>query len=115
MAQRLSHFHMNTWLHLFACLTAITTLALIGVGGLVTSHGVGMAVPDWPTSFGYNMFFFPVSKWVGGIRYEHSHRLLASVVGVLIVGLTRWLGGHRARVPLAIVGLIELLSGFALL
>ena len=110
-----SHFRMNAWLHRFTFLTALATLALIGIGGLVTSHGVGMAVPDWPTSFGYNMFFFPVSKWVGGIRYEHSHRLLASVVGVLVVGLTRWLGGRRSRLPLAIVGLIEVLAGLALL
>ncbi|MBI3191706.1 MAG: cytochrome oxidase assembly protein, partial [Pedosphaera parvula] len=40
----------------FALLTALATLVLIGVGGLVTSHGAGMAVPDWPTSYGYNMF-----------------------------------------------------------
>ena len=48
------------------------------MGGLVTSHGVGMAVPDWPNTYGYNMFFFPVSQWVGGIFYEHTHRLVAS-------------------------------------
>ena len=61
----------NPWLHRFALLTSIATLVLIGVGGLVTSKGVGMSVPDWPTTYGYNMFFFPISKWQGGIFWEH--------------------------------------------
>jgi cytochrome c oxidase assembly protein subunit 15 len=74
-----------------------------------------MAVPDWPNSYGYNMFLFPVSKWVGGILYEHTHRLVASVVGLLVVGLTRWLGGRSSRVPLALVGLGEMLAGAFLL
>jgi len=105
----------NVWLHRFSLLTALATLALIAVGGLVTSHGVGMAVPDWPNSYGYNMFAFPFSKWVGGIFYEHSHRLIATVVGVLVVAQTRWLGGRAARLPLAIIGLGEVLGGLALL
>ena len=79
------------WLHRFAVFTAAVTLGLIWVGGLVTSHGVGMAVPDWPTSYGYNMFYFPISKWVGGVYYEHVHRLLAVVVGVLTSVLAAWL------------------------
>ena len=103
------------WLHRYAVLTAAATLALIGIGGVVTSRGVGMAVPDWPTTYGYNMFFFPFSQWVGGIFYEHSHRLVATVVGVLVVGLTRWLGGHRARLTLALIGLAELGAGLELL
>src|SRR5204862_4985713 len=78
------------WLHRFAWLTAAVTLALIGVGGMVTSRGAGLAVPDWPNSFGYSMFLFPVSKWIGGIFYEHTHRLVASCLGVLVVILTRW-------------------------
>lgn len=101
-------------LHWFALLTAAATLALLGIGGLVTSHGAGMAVPDWPTTYGYNMFFFPFSYWMGGIFYEHSHRLVASVVGVLVVGLTRWLGGRASRLPLAIIGGLELFAGLAL-
>jgi cytochrome c oxidase assembly protein subunit 15 len=105
----------NRWLHRFAVLTALATLALIGIGGLVTSHGVGMAVPDWPTTYGYNMFVFPISQWVGGIFYEHSHRLVASVVGLLVIGLTRWVGGRPARLPLALIGVTELLAGWALL
>src|SRR5262249_9494620 len=60
---------------------------------------------------GYNMFLFPVSKWVGGIFYEHSHRLVATVVGVLVVALTRWLGGTASRTPLAAIGSIEFIAG----
>ena len=47
----------NPWLHRFAMVTAVATLGLIGIGGLVTSHGAGMAVPDWPNTYGSNMFF----------------------------------------------------------
>jgi cytochrome c oxidase assembly protein subunit 15 len=61
MPQPASHL----WLHRFALLTAAATFVLISIGGLVTSHGAGMAVPDWPNSYGYNMFTFPVSMWVG--------------------------------------------------
>jgi heme a synthase len=81
----------NPWLCRFAVLTAFVTFLLIGLGGLVTSHGAGMSVPDWPNTYGYNMFAFPVSKWVGGIFYEHTHRLLASAVGLLTTILAVWL------------------------
>lgn len=75
----------------FAVLNAVATFLLIGLGGLVTSHEAGMSVPDWPTTYGYNMFLFPLDKWVGGIFYEHSHRLLASGVGLLTTMLAIWL------------------------
>jgi cytochrome c oxidase assembly protein subunit 15 len=75
----------------FAVLTAFVTFLLIGLGGLVTSHGAGMSVPDWPNTYGYNMFAFPISRWVGGIFYEHTHRLLASAVGLLTTILAVWL------------------------
>ena len=74
-------------LHWFAVFTAIFTWLAVISGGSVTSRNAGMAVPDWPTSFGYNMFLFPVSKWVGPIFYEHSHRLMASTVGILLIAL----------------------------
>lgn len=90
------------WGH-YAALTALATLGLIALGGLVTSHGAGMAVPDWPTTYGYNMFLFPVSQWVGGIFYEHTHRLYASVVGLMTVVLT--LGLHVSRAPRLVVRL----------
>jgi cytochrome c oxidase assembly protein subunit 15 len=93
-------------LHWLAVLTAAATFPLIFMGGLVTSHDVGLSVPDWPNSYGYNMFLFPVSQWVGGIWYEHLHRLMGTVVGFLStllvlqawgvgarLGVRRWLGG----------------------
>ena len=81
------------WLHRFAIATALATLILIGFGGLVTSKGVGMAVPDWPNTFGYNMFLVPFDEWLGkfGIFEEHSHRLVASFVGLLTIILAAWL------------------------
>jgi cytochrome c oxidase assembly protein subunit 15 len=78
----------NPSLHAIALLTAVATFPLIFMGGLVTSHGAGMSVPDWPNSYGYNMFTFPPSKWVGGIFYEHTHRLMGTVVGMLAIALT---------------------------
>ena len=77
----------------------------------MTSHGAGMAVPDWPNTYGYNMFFFPVSQWVGGIFYEHTHRLVASGVGLLTVVLALWLYGRSARPVMRWAGLILLLLG----
>jgi heme a synthase len=74
-------------LHWYAVFVAASVLILICSGGLVTSHGAGMAVPDWPNSFGYNMFLFPISHWVGGVFFEHTHRLIASGVGLLTVAL----------------------------
>jgi cytochrome c oxidase assembly protein subunit 15 len=72
-------------LHGFAVLLAGATLFLIFVGGLVTSTGSGLAVPDWPLSFGQ---FFP--RMVGGVFYEHGHRMVAATVGALTVALALW-------------------------
>jgi len=87
----------NCWLHRFAMLAAISTFLLLGAGGLVTSHEAGMSVPDWPNSYGYSMFAFPPSKWVGGIFYEHTHRLWASVVGMMTTILAVWLWRKDSR------------------
>ena len=81
----------NRWLNCFAWLTVVATLLLICSGGMVTSKSVGLAVPDWPTTFGYNMFLFPASKWIGGIFFEHTHRLIASTVGFITLILASWL------------------------
>jgi cytochrome c oxidase assembly protein subunit 15 len=87
----------NIGLHRFALLTACCTAFLIFVGGLVTSTESGLSVPDWPTTYGWNMFTFPYSKWVGGIFYEHGHRLIASFVGFLTVVLTVWIWWKEKR------------------
>jgi heme a synthase len=75
---------------------------------MVTSKNVGLAVPDWPTTFGYNMFLFPVSKWVGGILFEHTHRLMGSVVGFLTIILAVWLWVGEDRRWVRRLGLIAL-------
>ena len=85
------------WLNRYALLTVAATLVLIGVGGLVTSRGAGMAVPDWPNTYGYNLFLFPVSQWVGGILYEHTHRLIGALVGLLTAVLAVWLWVRETR------------------
>jgi len=72
------------------------TFLLVIAGGLVTSTGSGLSVPDWPTTYGQNMFTFPPSKWVGGIRFEHSHRLFAASVGMLTVAFAARAWGARA-------------------
>jgi cytochrome c oxidase assembly protein subunit 15 len=95
-------------LHFFAVLTAATTLPLIFIGGLVTSHDAALAVPDWPTSYGYNMFLFPWHKMVGGIFYEHSHRLMGSLVGILSIALCVWLYWKEKRVWVKKLGGIAL-------
>ena len=84
-------------LHRFAVFTAAATLCLIVAGGLVTSTESGLSVPDWPTTYGQNMFTFPLSKMVGGIRFEHTHRLIASAVGMLTVVLAIWLARREPR------------------
>src|ERR1700728_3472843 len=79
------HQNYNPWVHWLALISAAATFPLIFMGGLVTSHGAGMSVPDWPNSWGYNMFTFPPSKWVGGILFEHTHRLAGAGVGFLTI------------------------------
>ena len=84
-------------LPIFAALVAASTAILIFAGGLVTSTGSGLSVPDWPNSYGWFMWTFPLSKMVGGIFYEHLHRLVASTVGFLIVVLAIWLWHAEPR------------------
>lgn len=85
------------WSHRIAVVLACATFPLLFIGGLVTSKGAGLAVPDWPTTFGYSMFLYPWSEMVGNIFYEHSHRLVASSVGFLTVALalTLWFREQR--------------------
>jgi cytochrome c oxidase assembly protein subunit 15 len=107
------------WAHRLALVTAGATLALIVAGGLVTTTGAALAVPDWPTTFGHNMFLFPWSGMVGGVLYEHSHRLLGALVGLLTLGLAGIIWGSERRgalrglalAALALVCLQGLLGG----
>lgn len=104
----------NVALKRYAVFTALATFVLVCVGGLVTSHGAGMSVPDWPYSCGYNMFFFPVSKWIGGVFFEHTHRLTASLVGFLTTLLALWLFGYKARPLLRWIGAVFMAAGLIL-
>lgn len=82
----------NRGLHAYAAIVAAATGCLLFVGGLVTSTGSGLAVPDWPLSFGQ---VFP--QMTGGVLFEHGHRLAASSVGVLTVILAVWLARAEPR------------------
>lgn len=97
-------------LHLFAILTGVVTFVLLTSGGLVTSKGVGMAVPDWPSTFGYNMFLFPISGWVGGVFYEHTHRLIASGVGLMTLVLAGWIFAVDPRRWMRVLGVAAVIG-----
>jgi heme a synthase len=99
---------VSVWPHRLAVITACATFPLLFIGGLVTSKGAGLAVPDWPTTFGYNMFLYPWSKMVGNIFYEHSHRLVASAVGFLTIALALSLWLQERRKWLRWLGVIAL-------
>lgn len=95
-------------LNRYATFVAGYTVLLLLAGSLVTSTGSGLSVPDWPNSYGWNMFTFPPSMWVGGILYEHGHRLVASGVGLLTVILTTWLWLREPRPWVKRLGLVAL-------
>ena len=111
------------WLHRYAKFVSAATVVLIVAGGLVTSTSSGLAVPDWPTSYGWSMFTFPIKHMVGGILYEHGHRLIASGVGFLTIILALWIWKAEPRrwmrtlgfTALAAVCLQGLLGGITVL
>ncbi len=70
---------------------SLMTLGLILLGALVKSTESGLSVPDWPTTYGKFMFSYPLDKMAGGIKYEHTHRMLASIVGLMTLVLTLWM------------------------
>ncbi len=91
--------------HRFAVFTACATFALVVAGGLVTSTGSGMSVPDWPLSYGQLM-----PPMQGGVVYEHSHRMIATFVGLLTVILAVWLWRVERRRWVKLLGLAAVLS-----
>lgn len=81
----------SPWPHRVALVLASAIFPLIWVGGLVTTYDAGMAVPDWPTTYGYNLFLYPWQTWLFGpwdLFIEHGHRLFAAAVGLLTIVLT---------------------------
>lgn len=89
----------NIWLHRFAVFAAGWTLFLIVAGALVTSNDAGLSVPDWPLSYGTWM-----PPMVGGIFYEHGHRMIATVAGLLTIILAVWLWRAEQRRWVKILG-----------
>ena len=97
-------------LHWYCRLLVVATLVLVAAGGMVTSTDSGLAVPDWPTTYGYSMFSFPLDRMVGGIFYEHGHRLIATAVGLLTIGLAVWIWRVDRRRWMKRLGLIALVA-----
>jgi len=109
----------NRWLHRYATFLAFCTFLLIIAGALVTGNDAGLSVPDWPTSFGS----FRMPLMVGGVKFEHGHRMIAGAVGILtillVIGLwvkdsrrwVRWVGfaAVMAVVAQALLGGITVL------
>ncbi|MBI3194828.1 MAG: COX15/CtaA family protein, partial [Ignavibacteriae bacterium] len=97
-------------LNRFAIVVACSTFLLIIAGGYVTSTQSGLSVPDWPNTYGHFMFAFPLDQMVGGIFYEHSHRMIASVVGFLTSILAFWLWKKDDRKWIRVLGFVALAS-----
>ena len=98
----------SRWLRHFSKLLVCATVFLIFLGGQVKSHDAGLAVPDWPTTYGVNMFLYHWSNWVGGIFHEHVHRLVASSVGLMCIVLCAWLYARESRPWVRTLGVVAL-------
>ena len=81
------------------------TLLLIVAGALVTSNDAGLSVPDWPTSFGS---LYKIPPMVGGVKYEHGHRMFAEFVGLLIIAMAIWTQRVESRKWMRVLGWIAL-------
>ncbi len=111
LAKRKMQNEASPWPHRWAVALAYATFPLLWIGGLVTSTKAGMAVPDWPNTYGYNLFLYPLSTWWAGpwdIFVEHGHRLFASVVGVLTICLLVALRRNEDRIWVRRLGLMAL-------
>jgi cytochrome c oxidase assembly protein subunit 15 len=106
-----THQLESPWPHRLAVLLVCATFPLIWVGGLVTTYGAGMAVPDWPTTYGYNLFLYPWQTWVYGpwdLFIEHGHRLFAAAVGLLTIALAVALWRRDQRAWMRRLGVVAL-------
>src|SRR3954464_5062049 len=91
--------HVPRIIRILAIVMCCATFPLVWVGGLVTTYQAGMAVPDWPNTYGYNLFLYPLSTWISGpwnLFVEHGHRLFASLIGLLTIAfcVTVWRTGQ---------------------
>lgn len=96
--------------HRLAWALAIGTFPLIWMGGMVTTYGAGMAVPDWPNTYGYNLFLYPLESWLGvwDVFLEHSHRLIGAAVGMIAIALAVALWRAERRNWVRWMGLVAL-------
>ncbi len=104
------------WLHRLAVLAVCLVWPLIWVGGLVTTYDAGMAVPDWPNTYGYNLFLYPYKTWLLGpfdLFIEHGHRLLGAIVGAVAIGIVSlsYLSETRRWVFLLSIGMLIAVIG----
>src|SRR5215813_8274344 len=95
------------WVAIFA---AVFTLPLLYVGGSVTTYRVGLAVPDWPTTFGINMFLYDFWNAPFGVRVEHTHRLYGAAVGLATIGLCAWLLAFDRRAWMKGLGVLAIVA-----
>jgi cytochrome c oxidase assembly protein subunit 15 len=99
-------FQPNKWLRRYAALVACATFLLIIAGALVTSNDAGLSVPDWPTSFGT----FRMPRMVGGVKFEHGHRMIAGTVAILTILLAIWLWRSEPRAWVRKLGVVAVLA-----
>jgi len=101
----LSSSTYNAAQHRFTIFVATLAFLLIVAGGLVTSNNAGLAVPDWPTSFGH---LFKIPRMIGGVKFEHSHRMIAEFVGLLtiIVAVWTWRVDRRRWMRILTIGAV---------
>ena len=103
----MSEYH--PWMHRYATFVAFCTFLLVLAGALVTSNDAGLSVPDWPTSFGT----FHMPRMVGGVKFEHGHRMIAGTVGILMIILAIWLWRQESRRWVRWVGFAAVLAVLA--
>jgi cytochrome c oxidase assembly protein subunit 15 len=96
--------------HMMALVAAAFNLPLLFVGGSVTTYRVGMAVPDWPTTFGINMFLYDFWNAPFGVRVEHTHRLYGAAVGLATLGLSIWFLRYEPRGWIKGLGVLALVA-----
>jgi len=107
----------SAWIPRMGGVVLVSTLMVLAAGGVVTAAQAGMAVPDWPGTFGANMFLYPISKMTGGVYYEHAHRLLGAFTGLSTIAfltLSATYGRSRLLTILSVIALVHvILQGVA--
>ena len=103
----------GAWVSIFCWIAAGITFLMIITGGIVTGFQAGLAVPDWPNSFGHNMLLYPLSEMVAdldsGIYFEHAHRLTGMFVGITSIVLCIVILKFDRRLWTRLLGVLVLL------